>query len=144
MTFYFDMDGTIADLYGFSNWLEFLENEDTLPYAEAAPMVNAEILRLYILILKKRGYNFGIISWTSRGGSKEYNREVRKVKIQWLEEYFPGCFDEIHVVKYGTPKHKVAKDIGVLFDDEAHNIESWDKGRAMYPNEIMDFLGGLL
>ena len=32
---YFDMDGTIADLYGVDNWLEMLINEDATPYRVA-------------------------------------------------------------------------------------------------------------
>ena len=32
MTFYVDMDGTIANLYGVENWLEYLINEDAFPY----------------------------------------------------------------------------------------------------------------
>lgn len=31
----FDMDGTIADLYGVENWLDYLIAEDVKPYAEA-------------------------------------------------------------------------------------------------------------
>ena len=37
-----DMDGTIADLYGVDNWLEYLEAEDEKPYRIAKPLVNME------------------------------------------------------------------------------------------------------
>ena len=37
ITINFDMDGTIADLYGVKNWLSYLEAEDTTPYAIANP-----------------------------------------------------------------------------------------------------------
>ena len=40
----FDMDGTIADLYGVSNWLEDLLHEDVRPYVEARPLVNLQAL----------------------------------------------------------------------------------------------------
>ena len=36
---YFDMDGTIADLYGVDGWLDDLMNESTRPYAAAAPLL---------------------------------------------------------------------------------------------------------
>ena len=39
ITINFDMDGTIADLYGVKNWLPYLEAEDTTPYAIAKPPV---------------------------------------------------------------------------------------------------------
>ena len=29
MTIWFDMDGTLFDLYSVENWLEYLQNEDT-------------------------------------------------------------------------------------------------------------------
>jgi hypothetical protein len=144
MTIYFDMDGTIADLYGVPDWLGMLLNEESLPYSIAAPLVDVVILRKYIYLLKKKGYDFGIISWTSRGGSKEYNKEVRRTKMEWLKKYFPDCFDEIHIIKYGTPKHWVAKDKGILFDDETQNIEKWNKGNAYNATEIMNFLSGLI
>ena len=144
MTIYFDMDGTIADLYGVPDWLDMLLNEESLPYSIAEPLVDVVILRKYIYLLKKKGYDFGIISWTSRGGSKEYNKEVRKAKMEWLKKYFPDCFDEIHIIKYGTPKHWVAKDKGILFDDETQNIEKWNKGNAYNATEIMNFFSGLI
>ena len=31
MTIYFDMDGTIANLYGVESWLDFLQKEDAYP-----------------------------------------------------------------------------------------------------------------
>ena len=37
---YFDMDGTIADLYGVPNWLDCLIAEKTKPYREAKPLVD--------------------------------------------------------------------------------------------------------
>lgn len=140
MTFYFDMDGTIADLYGVEGWLADLQNERVRPYAEARPLVNCQRLRAAIAMLKAEGYEFGIISWTSRGGSAEYNRAVRKVKLAWIREYFPDCFSEIHIVKYGTPKYKVAKNPGFLFDDEEKNRKEWNKGRSYTEKDIFRIL----
>ena len=125
MTYYFDMDGTIADLYGVEGWLDDLRAENTRPYAEARPLVDCERLIAAIKRLRTLGAKFGIISWTSRNGSPEYNRAVRKVKIAWIEAYFPNCFTEIHIINHGTPKHRVAKDFGFLFDDEKKNRDDW-------------------
>ena len=47
---YFDMDGTIADLYGVENWLEYLRAENPAPYRAAAPMLDMEI---FSIILEK-------------------------------------------------------------------------------------------
>lgn len=136
MTFYFDMDGTIADLYGVEGWLSDLENENVRPYAEARPLVDCERLIQAIMFLKAEGYRFSIISWSSKNGSSEYRKEIRKAKVAWINKYFPDCFDEIHVVKYGTPKHWIAKDRGILFDDEEKNRTSWNKGRSYKETQI--------
>lgn len=140
MTFYFDMDGTIADLYGVKDWLADLRAENVRPYAEARPLIDCERLINAIMFLKAEGFKFGIISWTSRGGSVEYNKAVRKTKLAWIAEFFPNCFDEIHIVKYGTPKHRVAKDNGWLFDDEEKNRNNWNKGRSFTEREIFNVL----
>ena len=130
------MDGTIADLYGVENWLEDLENERVRPYVEARPLVDCERLINAIMFLKAEGYRFSIISWASKNGSAEYRKEIRKAKVEWINKYFPNCFEEIHVVKYGTPKHWIAKDRGILFDDEEKNRIKWNKGRSHRETEI--------
>jgi hypothetical protein len=33
-------------------------------------------------------------------------------------------FDNVHIVKYGTPKTWLEK--GILFDDEEHNRKEWE------------------
>lgn len=136
MTFYFDMDGTIADLYGVKGWLDDLCAESVRPYAEARPLINCERLIKAIMTLKAEGYKFSIISWTSKGASAAYRKEIRKTKVEWLKKYFPNCFDEIHVVKYGTPKHWIAKDKGFLFDDEENNRTKWNKGKSFTEKQI--------
>ena len=140
-TYYFDMDGTIADFYSVEGWLDDLISEKVRPYAEAKPLVNPENLKKIIEKLKAEGYNFGIISWTSKNGSKDFNKKVRKTKIEWLNKYFPDCFSEIHIIKYGTPKYKVAKNHGILFDDEEGNRIKWNKGESFSEKDIFTVLG---
>ena len=41
----FDMDGTIADLYGVTNWLADLRNFNPRPYAEALPLCDMAKLK---------------------------------------------------------------------------------------------------
>jgi hypothetical protein len=129
--FYFDMDGTIANLYAVPNWLEMLRAEDVTPYAEAVPMVDTIRFCQVLERLKENyGIHFGIISWCSKCGSDSYNKEVRKVKRAWLKQNFPGVFDEIHIVKYGRPKAtcpKNGKRNSYLIDDEEQNREDWAK-----------------
>ena len=44
ITINFDMDGTIADFYGVENWLDYLMEEDTHPYAVAEPLLRFNTL----------------------------------------------------------------------------------------------------
>ena len=61
MTIWFDMDGTIADLYGVKNWLPMLIDEDPTPYEIARPLVNLSRLARYLNRLQKKGFEIGII-----------------------------------------------------------------------------------
>ena len=134
-TIYFDMDGTIANLYGVADWLPKLRAEDASPYMEAEPLLNTYEAEYLLRELQHIGYKLGIISWTSKGGSKIYNKIVKKSKLQWLAENFPEIeFDEIHIVKYGTRKDYIAKDKnGIIFDDDERVREKW-RGKAINPN----------
>lgn len=138
---WFDMDGTITDLYGVEGWLEDLIAGNTRPYAEAKPLVNMQRLARRLNTLQKMGYEIGIISWLSKNGTDEFNRQVTKTKIAWLKAHLASVeFNEIHIVTYGTPKHLIGK--GILFDDELPNREKWGKG-AYEPKDIFTVLGGL-
>ena len=137
----FDMDGTIADLYGVSNWLEDLLHEDVRPYVEARPLVNLQALARVLNRLIRAGYEVNIISWTSRGGSEAYNEAVRQAKIKWLRQHLASVhFSEIIIIPYGTPKEKSVKfPFGILLDDENQNRDSWI-GTAYDVNKILEIL----
>ena len=83
-TIYFDMDGTIADLYSVDGWLDDLESYRVRPYVEAVPMLNMSLLARYLNKLHKVGYKLGVVSWLSKTGTKEYNERVAEVKREWL------------------------------------------------------------
>lgn len=136
--FWFDMDGTIADLYGVENWLQMLIAEDATPYKIARPLVNMSRLARRIHKAQANGSKFGIISWTSKGGSAEYDEAVAEAKREWLKAHLPSVeWDEILIVPYGTPKSLCG--VGVLFDDEEHNRTEWGKG-AKLPSEIFEII----
>lgn len=122
---YFDMDGTITDLYSVPNWLDKLTTSNVTPYCEALPVGNPEELKSVLERLKKCGYHLGIISWCAKGGSKEYNKATRKAKKAWLNKYYPNIFEEVHIVKYGTPKHRTVNRSGILVDDSQDVRKAW-------------------
>ena len=143
-TIFFDMDGTIADLYGVNNWLDYLLASDTLPYEIAKPLVKLNSLARILNRLQRNGYKIGIISWLSKSGSDEYNSAVAEVKKNWLRKHLASVkFDEIHIVNYGTPKQVFAKTANdILFDDEKPNRDNWT-GKAFDVDEIIEILKGI-
>lgn len=124
---YFDMDGTIADLYGQENWLRSLIDEETKPYRQARPLVDMREFGRELRRLQAKGYAIGIISWLSKSGTREYNERVRRTKEMWLERHLGSVrFDEIHIVNYGTPKYTLSTvENAILFDDEERNRKDW-------------------
>lgn len=144
ITINFDMDGTIADLYGVDNWLEMLIAEDAFPYETAEPLLRLSALARRLNSLQKNGYNLAIISWLSKSGTDEYNAEVESVKRKWLAKHLPSVkWDAIHIVPYGTPKQDFCGNpLDILFDDEARNRDNWT-GIAYDVENIMEVLKNL-
>ena len=144
ITINFDMDGTIADLYGVDNWLEMLIAEDAFPYETAEPLLRLSALARRLNNLQKNGYNLAIISWLSKSGTDEYNAEVEAVKRKWLAKHLPSVkWDAIHIVPYGTPKQDFCGNpLDILFDDEARNRDNWT-GIAYDVENIMEVLKNL-
>lgn len=146
---YFDMDGTIANLYGVEGWLNDLDNEVVRPYAEALPLIRMQTLARLLNSLQKKGYTIGIVSWLSKAGTPEYNEKVTAAKIDWLKKHLKSVqFDEINIVKYGTPKSTVIHTQGgILFDDEEKNRKEWatanDTNLAFNVDNIIEILKGL-
>ena len=143
-TIYFDMDGTIANLYGVNGWLESIINRDASPYTNAEPMVRMNSLARVLNNLIKRGYKVGIVSWLAKNSTEEYDKAVTEAKLNWLKTHLKSVeFEEIHIVPYGTPKHEVvANPNGILFDDEEPNRANW-LGTAYNVNAIIETLKGL-
>lgn len=141
---YFDMDGTIVNLYGVENWLDMLRSENALPYESAAPLVRMSQLARLLNKLQAEGYIIGIISWLAKDSTETYDLEVTKAKINWLRNHLKSVnFDEIKIVPYGTPKEKtVDYPNGILFDDEEQNRKNW-KGQAYDETEILEILKAL-
>ena len=142
-TLVFDMDGTIANLYGVNDWLEMLRAEDPTPYIIAEPMYNVNILNFILNQLKADGWKIVVTTWLAKGSTKYYDTLVRKAKLTWLEEHdFP--FDEVHMVKYGTTKANCTRKLGgfqILVDDNETVRKGWTLGATINANEnILEIL----
>ena len=147
----FDMDGTIADLYGVSGWLEMLDNQNPTPYIEAQPLWDMAELNATLMALQEVGIEIRVITWLAKHTTPAYSEEVRIAKREWLEEYgFP--YDNFHGVKFGSTKadsvrrYLAENENAILIDDNAKVREGWHLGEAIDPTaiNIVEYLKGLL
>lgn len=147
VTLNFDMDGTIANLYGRPTWLQELRAYDPTPYELAEVMVNMSRLARYIHKAQAQGIAVNIISWLSKESNAEYDQAVENAKREWLRKHLPSVeWDAIYIVPYGTPKTTLVENDGfhILFDDELPNRKAWDKGESHTPDEIFEVIRALL
>lgn len=143
----FDMDGTIADLYGVKGWLEDLRAYNPRPYVKAKPLYDMDALNSILNALKEQGWTIAVTTWLAKDSTKAYDDEVRKAKLEWLEKYdFP--YDEIHLVKYGTTKANCTRKLGlgqILVDDNEKVRKGWKLGDTINAqNDIMYELAQIL
>ena len=136
MRIWFDMDGTIVDLYGVKNWLEMLIAEDETPYAIAKPIVNLSLLARLMNKAQRNGYEICIVTALAKNSTNDYDEKVRNAKIKWLSRHLKSVhFDEIKFVPYYYTKNDVNDGNDWLFDDEERHLSTWT-GRA-FPAKMM-------
>lgn len=136
----FDMDGTIADLYGVENWLEKLRAYDASPYLLAKPMCDMKELACLLEVAQHRGIEVRVITWLSKETTETYDELVRIAKKAWLETMgLP--IDHFHGIAYGVTKANSIRryldtsngETAVLFDDNAKVREGWHLGDTYDP-----------
>lgn len=121
----FDMDGTIANLYGVEGWLEYIIDKDETPYVEAKPLVNLSALARVLNRLQRNGYELNIITWLAKNSDDVYDEKVILAKKNWLAKHMPSVkWNNVNIVTYGTPKQNLGQ--GILFDDEKPNRDNWN------------------
>lgn len=141
MTIWFDMDGTIVDLYGVDGWLADVRAYNPRPYEQAKPLVNMQALARVLNRLQREGYTLGIVSWLSKNSNAAYDERVAQAKRDWLAKHLASVqFDEIDIIAYGVPKQD-GRD-GILFDDEKPNRDNWT-GTAYDVQNIIQTLRSL-
>ena len=140
MKIWFDMDGTIADLYGVENWLEMLIAHDETPYAIAKPIVNLSVLARLMNKIQRKGFEICIVSALAKDSTAEYDERVRNAKIKWLANHLKSVhFDEIRFVPYWYTKNDVNTGADVLFDDEERHLKKWT-GTAVHASKMIETL----
>jgi len=131
---YFDLDGTLYALYDQPLWLERITTlaDPTAYAAEDATMVDMVALQEVLLDLMDEGYGVGVVSWLARNATEDYNKAVREVKREWIKKFLPMA-TEVHIVKYGTPKHQIInnKEGAIIVDDTAEVRDAWKHGATI-------------
>ena len=119
MTYYFDMDGTLADFHG-----AYTSHADACRYdfiRNLAPFTaNVETMRKAIA----NGHNCYILS-------KAANEEAKQAKIDWLAEFIPELTADkiIIIVGYGK-KYEHMVEEGILIDDNVKRPRPNDRANS--------------
>ena len=142
---WFDMDGTMANLYAVNGWLDMLRAFDPTPYAEAGVMHNMNLLARLLNRVQAAGFGIGIVSWLSKMPDPAYDEAVTEAKLEWLKIHLHSVsWDVINIVPYGTPKSSFKTSANdILFDDEENNRKEWN-GEAYEPDQIIEILKEIL
>lgn len=70
-TVWFDMDGTLYDLYNIPNWLEELQDENPNVFYDGEPMYNPYRINQAIEALIAHGWDVGVVTWAPMGVDKD-------------------------------------------------------------------------
>ena len=132
-TIWFDMDGTIAELYKVPGWLEMLRSNDWSVYDKCLPRAHFDRINNAIEALIENGWQVGVITWASKGiGWNDGCAEIGDVKFNWLCRYFPALADgKFACIPYGESKAQFllemgdAGEVNYLVDDNKEVREDW-------------------
>lgn len=126
---YFDMDGTLAELYSVDNVFKKLDTFDVSPYVEAKPIDK------YINMLKEyknNGYKIIILSCLSKITNDGYDRQTVNAKGLWLDKYVGRKYiDERIFIPYTKNKSTYVYKKGILIDDDINVCNNWSMGKSI-------------
>ena len=120
-----DLDGTVANLYGYNDWLGKLRAEVPI-YEELEPLVDMAELTTIAKKLIEKGVEFGVVTWLAMGASENYEFITSMEKYRWCKKHIP-FITEFECQPYGTPKQTNYRNRQcILIDDNAEVRASFE------------------
>lgn len=136
---YFDLDGTVYDLFGVPNWLEKLNTEDVSVYSEGSSLFANDFYKI-VSALMRYGVRFGVITWGSMTATPEFEVKTEETKRRWVKDNLPFC-ESFAYQQYGTPKQQAVKNRtqnDILIDDNSDVIKVWENGKNRTAYKVTD------
>ena len=133
---FFDLDGTLFDLYSKKNWLERLQNEDATVFDGDGmtrgfmPDIDHTFFEVINDLLDK-GVQFEVITWLPMNASPEYEFACELRKRLWVKENLP-FISKVTCLSYGMPKQNAISQRAstmILIDDNAEICEMWNTAK---------------
>lgn len=137
-TVWFDMDGTLYDLYNIPDWLERLLSEDAPVFYDGRPMYDPYRINKAIKALVAHGWDVGVVTWAPKDVEEDspFFTEVAYQKLCWIRQYYPELAHNFHCIPYGDSKRNYIYEtrvrtslIGgtqVLVDDNRIVRDDWE------------------
>lgn len=120
---YFDLDGTIYDLYGMKDWLKRIEDEKPNTFTNGKFIVNYNEFMECVKQLEKQGYIFNVISWLPYDVTYNYKKKCEQEKRNWIKKFLPFV-KNVEIQSYGILKHTHVES-GILIDDNEKICRHW-------------------
>lgn len=134
---YFDLDGTIYDLYGMKDWLERIENEKPNVFTDGNFIVNYNEFMECVRQLEKQGYTFNVISWLPYDVTYNYKKKCEQEKRNWIKKFLPFV-KNVEIQSYGILKHTHVES-GILIDDNEKICKHWRNENRVALNVNKEF-----
>lgn len=134
---YFDLDGTIYDLYGMKDWLERIENEKPNTFTDGKFIVNYNEFMECVKQLEKQGYIFNVISWLPYNVTYNYKKKCEQEKRNWIKKFLPFV-KNVEIQSYGILKHTHVES-GILIDDNEKICRHWRNENRIALNVNKEF-----
>lgn len=141
ITIFIDMDGTLADTYNVPNWFDYIKECNAELFSLAQPADPTEVMDY----LNDLGPNRVVVTMLPEPMEDEaeneiYYEEVKKVKMEWLEKFFPQLNPKVIFIPYGHTKSDVINSReDILIDDSLRQLKEWDGEAIKSPwNKSLD------